>query len=45
MADEQLKQEIAEYVDRVWEDVVVDIDKLVQIESVENMDEAKPGEP
>ncbi|MDY2788272.1 MAG: Sapep family Mn(2+)-dependent dipeptidase [Atopobium sp.] len=45
MADEQLKQEIAEYVDRVWEDVIVDIDKLVQIESVENMDEAKPGEP
>lgn len=45
MADEQLKQEIADYVDRVWEDVIVDIEKLVQIESVENLAEAAPGAP
>ena len=34
MADEQLKQDIANYVDEVWEDVVTNIDRLVRIESV-----------
>ena len=45
MADEQLKQQIDEYVDAVWEDLINDMGRLVAIESVENLDEAKPGEP
>ena len=45
MADEQLKQDIANYVDEVWEDVVTDIDRLVRIESVEDLEHAEPGSP
>ena len=45
MADEQLKQDIANYVDEVWEDVVTNIDRLVRIESVEDLEHAEPGSP
>lgn len=45
MADEQLKQEAAEYTERVWEDVVSDIATLVAIRSVEDMEHAAPGMP
>ncbi|MCI1664911.1 MAG: Sapep family Mn(2+)-dependent dipeptidase [Atopobiaceae bacterium] len=44
-ADDALKREIDDYVDRAWDDLVDDMDSLVSIESVENLDEAKPGEP
>lgn len=45
MSDEELKQWIDEYVDRVWEDLVSDMDALVSVPSVENRAEAKEGEP
>ncbi len=45
MADEALKKDIAEYVDRVWEDVLKDMDELIQIESVEDLSTAEPGKP
>lgn len=45
MADEELKQDIARYVDSVWEDVLGHMDELIQIESVEDMDHAEPGKP
>ena len=45
MADEQLKREAHEYVERVWEDVVKDIETLVAILSVEDMEHAEPGKP
>ena len=45
MADEQLKQEAREYIEREWENIVSDIDTLVHIRSVEDMDAAEPGKP
>lgn len=43
--DDELKKRVDAYVDEVWEDVIEDIRSLVKIESVENLDEAKPGMP
>ena len=40
MADEQLKQQVDQYVEGVWEDVVEDIRSLVKIESVEDLEAA-----
>ncbi len=45
MADEQLKARAHEYVERIWEDAVADIETLVAIRSVEDMDHAEPGKP
>ena len=45
MADEELKAQVDQYVDEVWEDVVADIRTLVQVESVEDLDHAEPGKP
>lgn len=45
MSDEQLKADISAYVDEVWEDIVKDIDRLVRIESVEDLSTAGPGQP
>ena len=45
MADEQLKREAHEYVERIWEDAVKDIADLVAIRSVEDIDHAEPGKP
>lgn len=45
MADEKLKQEIEAYVDEVWEDVIADMDKLVAIESVQDLTQTGPGMP
>ena len=45
MADEQLKQQVDQYVEEVWEDVVEDIRSLVKIESVEDLEAAEPGKP
>lgn len=45
MSQESYKNDISQYVDDVWEDVISDLKDLVAIESVENLDEAKPGEP
>ncbi|WP_058270230.1 Sapep family Mn(2+)-dependent dipeptidase [Olsenella massiliensis] len=45
MADERLKQEVDEYVDEVWEDVVEDIRSLVRIRSVEDLSHATAADP
>ena len=45
MADEQLKARAHEYVERIWEDAVADIETLVAIRSVEDMEHAEPGKP
>lgn len=45
MADEQLKQQVDQYVEEVWENVVEDIRSLVKIESVEDLEAAEPGKP
>lgn len=45
MADEELKREVASYVERVWEDVVSDISELVALRSVEDMEHATAGMP
>ena len=45
MADKQLKQQVDQYVEGVWEDVVEDIRSLVKIESVEDLEAAEPGKP
>ena len=45
MADEQLKQQVDQYVEEVWENVVEDIRSLVKIESVEDLEAAEPGTP
>ncbi|KXB62366.1 Sapep family Mn(2+)-dependent dipeptidase [Olsenella sp. DNF00959] len=45
MGDEELKQEVHQYVEDVWEDVVKDIESLVAIRSVEDMGNARPGMP
>lgn len=45
MADELLKQQIDEYIDAVWEDVVADIATLVEVDSVEDLASARPGAP
>jgi succinyl-diaminopimelate desuccinylase len=43
--EDQLKADVDAYVEEVWEDVIKDINKLVQIRSVENLDHAAPGMP
>ena len=45
MAHESLDRTIADYVNNHWDDVIADIDALVQIESVERLDEATPNAP
>ena len=45
MADELLKQQIDEYIDNVWEDLVADIATLVEVDSVEDLASARPGAP
>lgn len=40
-----LQQEIDAYLEKHWDDVVSDIDALVRIQSVEQLDAAKPGAP
>ena len=45
MADEQLKREAHEFVERIWEEAVKDIETLVAIRSVEDMGHAEPGKP
>ena len=45
MADEQLKREAHEFVERIWEEAVKDIETLVAIRSVEDMEHAEPGKP
>lgn len=45
MGDEELKREVDDYVDEVWEDVVADIRSLVRIRSVEDLSHAAPGMP
>lgn len=45
MAQDELKAQISAFVDEVWEDVVKDIDRLVRINSVEDLSSAAPGQP
>ncbi len=45
MADEKLKRDAHEYVERIWEDAVADIERLVSIRSVEDLAHAEPGKP
>ena len=45
MNEQQLKQDVDDFVDEVWEDVVEDIRALVKIESVEDLEHAEPGKP
>jgi succinyl-diaminopimelate desuccinylase len=45
MADEQLKANAHAFVERLWEDVIADITKLVAIRSVEDMAHATPEMP
>jgi succinyl-diaminopimelate desuccinylase len=45
MADEELKKEIDQYIDEVWDDVVADITTLCAIQSVEDLPTAGPGAP
>ncbi|MBQ9058537.1 MAG: Sapep family Mn(2+)-dependent dipeptidase [Atopobiaceae bacterium] len=42
---DHLVQKAQEYVDEVWEDLVADIGRLVAIESVEDLGQAKPNAP
>jgi succinyl-diaminopimelate desuccinylase len=43
--ESDLMQSARAYVDEVWEDVINDIDRLVQVESVEDKAHAEPGKP
>ncbi len=45
MSDDELKKEVRQYVEDVWEDAVKDIESLVAIRSVEDMEHAAPGMP
>ncbi len=45
MVDARFKQQVDEFVDEVWEDVVEDIRTLVRIESVEDPSAATPDMP
>lgn len=45
MYSEQLRQEAEAYVEEVWDGVLTDIDRLVSIESVEDLPHAAPGSP
>jgi len=46
MQDEPtLKQDIDDYVDRIWEDAVADMGALIAIRSVEDLEHAAPGAP
>ena len=45
MADEELQSEIDAYLDKNWESIVADIERVVKIESVEELDKAAPGAP
>ncbi|MFZ2755357.1 MAG: Sapep family Mn(2+)-dependent dipeptidase [Atopobiaceae bacterium] len=45
MADEALKREIDEYVERVWPDAIEDMRSLISIRSVEDRDHAAEGMP
>ena len=45
MSDERLRDEIEEYVNGVWPDVVADIASLVEVNSVEDLEHAAPGAP
>lgn len=45
MADEKLKAQAHEFVEKHWDDIVEDITKLVEIRSVEDLDHAAPGMP
>ena len=43
--NDELQQDIDEYLAKHWEDVIADIDELVSIESVEDLDAACDGAP
>lgn len=45
MADKTLRDSAEAFVDEVWEDVVADIDRLVQVKSLEDKEHAAPGMP
>lgn len=45
MYGDELKSEAQAYVDEVWDDVLRDIDRLVRVESVEDLPHAAPGAP
>ena len=45
MVDKKEMDQITQYVDSVWEDVVRDMGRLIAIESVEDLSTAKEGEP
>ena len=45
MSLEQIRREAEAYVDEVWDDVLADIDRLVSIDSVENLPAAAGGAP
>lgn len=45
MYGEQLKREAEAYVEEVWDDILRDIDRLVSVESVEDVPHAAPGAP
>ena len=45
MADEELQSEIDAYLNENWDAVVADIERVVKIESVEELDKAAPGAP
>lgn len=45
LQNKELERNARAYVDEVWEDVVRDIDRLVQVESVEDKEHAQEGAP
>ena len=45
MSEEKLCAEIDSYLDANWDSIVADIERVVKIESVEELDKAKPGAP